>query len=99
MRQLKKDLKALKQDLKKLTQKTEQMIKNLEKLEKTKVKKICFTCGQWKRIEEFHNSDKTKDGKLGRCKKCISEYRKSYQKTHKNEIVVSNFRLNTCIRV
>ena len=45
--------------------------------------KICSKCGRWKRSEEFH---KSKDGRVWRCKKCVSEYRKTYLKTHKKEI-------------
>ena len=54
-----------------------------------KAKKKCFTCGKLKRPEEFHKSDKTRDGRLGRCKKCISEYRKAYIKKHQKEILGS----------
>ena len=69
MKQLKKDLRALKKDLKILSQKTEKMIKRIEQREKAGIeKKICFTCGKLKGPAEFHNSDKSRDGKMGRCK-------------------------------
>ncbi len=48
--------------------------------------KICSKCGEWKKLDEFHKNKKSKDGRLGRCKKCISEYRKTYFKTHKKWI-------------
>jgi len=40
-------------------------------------KKRCNNCGMWKEINEYHNSNRTKDGRRAICKSCRLIYQRS----------------------
>lgn len=44
--------------------------------------KICTKCGKTKSIDEFHNSNSTKDGKSDICKECNKDNNKKYYDEH-----------------
>lgn len=42
--------------------------------------KICGACRLEKELTEFHNSNRTRDGYLTRCKVCVNSYHRKYMK-------------------
>lgn len=51
--------------------------------------KICTKCGVEKGLDEFHNDQCRKDGKVSHCKKCISLYTKKYRNENKESIKIA----------
>lgn len=42
--------------------------------------KLCRKCGSFKSLEEYHNNERSNDGKFTTCKECIKIYNKKYFK-------------------
>lgn len=49
-------------------------------------KKTCTSCKKEKEFSKFSKNSKSKDGKLARCKDCISEYHAIYYENNKEKI-------------
>lgn len=48
--------------------------------------KICYKCGEKKKIENFCKNKRAKDGYNIWCKQCSKEYKKKYNLEHKEEL-------------
>lgn len=48
--------------------------------------KICRRCGKEKKLEEFPNNSKTKDGKSSWCKSCTKKYQDKYRQKKENKL-------------
>ena len=48
--------------------------------------KICSKCHKRKKLFEFYEENRIKDGFRSWCKNCVKEYTKKYQQTHKKQI-------------
>ena len=49
------------------------------------ITKICSECGQELSIDNFYNSKNKKDGKFGKCKKCVGKQNNKWRESHKKE--------------
>jgi hypothetical protein len=36
--------------------------------------KLCTTCGEWKELTEYYKNSASRDGLMGRCRKCAYKY-------------------------
>lgn len=53
------------------------------------LKKCCAKCAKEKKLEEYHRSSRSKDGRNSWCISCIAEYMKSFRQVEKNKIAIA----------
>lgn len=59
-------------------------------MEENVVTKKCVTCGRELPVSEFHKNKKNKDGIQNKCKSCVYEYNRAYNKSeHLNKVYLN----------
>ena len=59
-------------------------------MEENVVTKKCVTCGRELPVSEFHKNAKNKDGLQSKCKSCVSEYNRAYNRAeHLNKVYLN----------
>lgn len=54
--------------------------------------KKCTKCGVEKPFSDFHKNNRTKDGLIGSCKSCVSNYHKTYYERNKAHMKTDSLR-------
>lgn len=54
--------------------------------------KRCSKCGQEKLLGEFYRHPETRDGLFSRCKSCLGEYNRSWQRAHPEKVSAKTHR-------
>jgi NAD-dependent SIR2 family protein deacetylase len=59
-------------------------------MEENVATKKCTTCGRELPVSEFYKNAKSKDGLQSKCKSCMSEYNRAYNRTeHLNKVYLN----------